>query len=92
MKRNISCCNGDEKALGYFMASAEKTKRLFITPAEHSVAKGTAYANCGWTSSPYGTMFLYGTYDSGTKYVWSDNYYCTDCRVRGTDIKPDFWE
>jgi hypothetical protein len=91
---NISCCIGDEKALGYFMASAEKTKRIIITPAEHSVAKGTAYANCGWTSSPprYGTMILYGTYDNGTVNVWSDNYYCTDCRVRGTDIKPDFWE
>jgi hypothetical protein len=91
---NIQCCNGEKEALGYFMASVEKTKRIFITLAEHSVAKGTAYGNCGWTSSPprYGTMILYGTYNNGTTNVWSDYKYCTDCRVRGINMRPDFWE
>ena len=91
---NIQCCNGEKEALGYFMVSVEKTKRIYITPAEHSVAKGSAYGNCGWTSSPprYHSFILYGTYNNGTTNVWSNNYYCIDCRVRGTNIKPDFWE
>ena len=91
---NIQCCNGEKEALGYFMASVEKSIRIFITPAEHSVDKGTAYGGCGWTSSPprYHSFILYGTYNNGTTNVWSNNYYCTDCRARGTNIKPDFWE
>ena len=91
---NIQCCNGEKEALGYFMASVEKSKRIFIDPTEHSVAKGSAYGGCGWTSSPprYGTMILYGTYNNGTTNVWSDYRYCTDCRVRGTNMRPDFWE
>jgi hypothetical protein len=91
---NIQCCNGVTEALGYFMASAVKTKRIFINPAEHGVAKGTAYGNCGWTDSPpvYHSGLLYGTYKGGTTNVWSDNRYCTDCRLRGTNFKPDFWE
>ena len=91
---NIHCCDGEKEALGYFMASVERTKRIFIDPTEHRVAKGTAYGNCGWTSSlPYGVTWpLYGTYNNGTTDVWSDYTYCTDCRVRGTNIKPDFWE
>jgi hypothetical protein len=91
---NIQCCNGEKEALGYFMASAVKTKRIFIDPTEHDIAKGTAYGNCGWTNSPprYHSWPVYGTYNGGTSTVWSDNKYCTDCRVRGTSTKPDFWE
>ena len=91
---NIQCCNGEKEALGYFMASSEKTKRIFIDPTEHSIAKGTAYGNCGWTDSPPpGVVWpIYGTYRGGTSNVWSDYRYCTDCRARGTNIEPDFWE
>lgn len=91
---NIHCCNGETVALGYFLASAVKTERIFILPSEHEVSKGTAYGGCGWTSERprYGNMYLYGTYNNGTEYAWSDNKYCTDCRVRGTNVKPDFWE
>lgn len=91
---NIQCCNGSEPVLGYFMASSVKTKRIFISPSEHQVAKGSAYNDCGWTTDiPRSTpVYLYGTYNSGESNVWSTNRYCTDCRVRGTNEKPDFWE
>ncbi len=91
---NINCCNASGQALGYFMASAVKTKRIFIEPSEHSVAKGTALAGCGWTTEipRYLPVFLYGTYDNGDTKVWSTNKYCVDCRVRGTSVEPDFWE
>ncbi len=91
---NIHCCNKDENALGYFMASAVKTKRIFIRPTDHNVAAGSAYGGCGWTSVRlrYFTFWLYGTYDSGSADAYSSNRYCTDCRVRGTNVAPDFWE
>ncbi|MBA7544629.1 hypothetical protein ES705_36990 [subsurface metagenome] len=89
---NIRCCDGSEQALGYFMVSTVKTKRIFIGPSEHNVAQGTAYGYCGWHTDipPYTRVFLYGTYD-GTN-VYSTSVSCTDCRIRGTDVKPDFWE
>ena len=70
---NIHCCDDEENALGYFMASAVKTKRIFIHPAEHSVAAGSAYGGCGWTTEipRYLTVFLYGTYDNGSRNVYS---------------------
>jgi uncharacterized protein DUF4249 len=91
---NIECCDGSEPAMGYFMASPVKSKRIYINPPEHQVAKGTAYNGCGWTSEipRYLDVFLYGTYDNGASIAWSTNRYCSDCRVRGTHMKPDFWE
>jgi hypothetical protein len=93
---NIHCCNGEAVALGYFMASAEKRKRIYISPDEHHVKKGNAYSNCGWTSSLpryHGSEYkIYGTYNSGSTTVWSDSRYCVDCRARGTNVKPDFWD
>ena len=93
---NIQCCNGDEEALGYFMASAVKTKRIFISPDEHEVENGTAYENCGWTTyqnyRDRQVYFVYGTYNNGNTVVKTTLEYCTDCRIRGTNVKPDFWE
>jgi hypothetical protein len=91
---NIQCCNENENALGYFMASTVKTKRIFIHPNDHNVADGSAFGGCGWTSkrSRYFTFWLYGTYDGGSADAYSSNRYCTDCRVRGTNVAPDFWE
>ena len=91
---NITCCNGKEDALGYFIASAVKSKRIFISPSEHQVRKGPSYPGCGWETpaSRYQREYYYGkTKNDGTD-VWSTNNYCTDCRLRGTHVKPDFWK
>ena len=89
---NIQCCDGSKLALGYFIPSAVKTKRIFIDHFEQNVAIGTAYENCGWTTSPppYQPVY-YGTYSNDEK-VWATEKYCADCRLRGTNVKPDFWE
>ncbi len=91
---NIHCCNEDEVALGYFMASTVKTKRIFIHQDEHSVAAGSTYTDCGWHSvhPRYVTDYFYGTFNNGSANAYSINKYCTDCRVRGTNVEPDFWE
>ena len=93
---NILCCNGDEKALGCFMASAVKIKRIFISPGEHKVLNGTAYGDCGWTTyeNPFDMQVycVYGTIDNGNTVVKTIQEYYTDCRLRGTNIQPDFWE
>jgi hypothetical protein len=91
---NIHCCDDEENALGYFNASAVKTKRIFIHPTDHSVSAGSVYGGCGWTTEipRYQKVYLYGTSDNGNSNVWSTNIYCTDCRARGTNVEPDFWE
>lgn len=91
---NIECCNANEVALGYFMASAVKTKRIFIHRDEHHVAPGSVYEGCGWHSvhPRYVTDYFYGTYDNGNSEAFSINIFCTDCSVRGTNVAPDFWE
>lgn len=92
---NIKCCDGSEMALGYFMASAVKTKRIFIIPDEHEIVLGSAYEECGWTtySNPRDrqTYYPYGTINDGSTLVKSTLEYCVDCRIRGTSIRPDFW-
>jgi hypothetical protein len=94
---NINCCNSDKVALGYFMASSETTKRIFISPEEHNVKEGNAYTICGWTDSLprfwAGLDFrVYGTTNGGATTVYGDSRYCVDCRARGTNEKPDFWD
>ncbi len=88
---NITCCNNGEKELGYFIASAVQSKRIFIGKYDHHVDPGSAFGGCAWTTVPALNVrhFLYGSYDG--RNVWSANRYCTDCSVRGTSIKPDFW-
>ena len=95
---NIMCCSGNKKALGYFFASGVKTKRIFIDNLDVHVERGySAYSGCGWEYPQLiGDYYFYGKIvdgnaDVGTD-VWSRNKYCTDCRERGTDVKPDFWE
>lgn len=94
---NITCCTENNNALGYFLVSAVRTKRIFIKNTEISVGTGhSAYSGCGWDYPPlFGDYYFYGNivegiYDAGVA-VLSRNHYCTDCRERGTSIKPDFW-
>lgn len=94
---NIQSASGNRKALGYFLTSAVKTKRIFIDHLNVNVKTGhSVYSDCGWEYPPLiGDYYLYGTItasdpDAGT-IVWSRNKYCSDCRERGTSAKPDFW-
>ena len=96
---NIYCCEEGKQALGYFIASAIQTKRIFINNTEHSVIGGSGpYDYCGWTDfvPPYPfsetvKRYFYGTDNNGTE-VTSSEEYCTDCRIRGTGEIPDFWD
>jgi len=91
---NIQSSSSNRKAIGYFFASTVKTKRLFIDNKDTHIETGSAYSDCGWKDGLYlesGTYYFYGTTDYGQYSVWSGNKYCTDCRERGTNVKPDFW-
>ncbi len=91
---NITCCDGGENVLGYFFASAVKTKRIFIDRFDHNVKQVSAYDKCGWHEPFDGhqKQYFFGKTNVGGLDIWSTDNYCTDCRIRGTNIKPDFWE
>jgi len=97
---NIRCCDGKGKALGYFSASAVKTKRIFINPYEHKVKTESAYYTCFYLTYPEvrATRYYFGAIDRGGKpityadKVWTLDKFCSDCREYGTNVKPGFWE
>ena len=95
---NISCCDNGKRALGYFFASGVKTKRIFINNSDVNIITGhNAYSGCGWEYPPlmFWQNYYYGTISSLVKVqgqtIWTKSEYCSDCRVRGTSAKPDFW-
>lgn len=99
---NIHCCDGDQEALGYFTASAEKTKRIYIDDLIPSVFKTKdAYDRCGFTLPTRGTNIYLGhivsvsdtnyTSNIGIRAV-SQEPWCPDCRMYGWNEMPDFWE
>lgn len=96
---NIQCCNGEKIALGYFSASAVKTKRIFITPDDHKIKTKSAYAGCIYLfPDPRVPSWLVGTITAGRDTVfigrkaYTYDVYCSDCRKYGTNVKPDFWK
>lgn len=99
---NIQATSENKKAMGYFFASAVKTKRIFINNRDiHLVTGHSPYSECSRTwEYAEGIHFETGNYFYGIiappdrdegEYVFSRSEYCSDCRERGTDIKPDFW-
>jgi hypothetical protein len=95
---NIQAVSGNNPVLGYFFVSAVKTRRLFINKRETHMKTGhSEYSECGWVSPPLcsSPYYHYGYVSEGDPIVgvdvWGTDKYCTDCRTRGTNIKPDFW-
>jgi hypothetical protein len=93
---NITCTSGDKKALGYFSASAVKTKRIFINPVDHHINTESPYEGCVYLTDPNPAIYFRWVYfttiaNTDTKLWVYDDDICTDCRAYGTNVKPDFW-
>lgn len=98
---NIYCVeNPNEKILGYFSVSAVSSRRAFIK--DNFAGLNVQYVDCV-SDTIYGTNPIPGL--DGTVWVIIDHSDqtppsrivtysrgCADCRVRGTNIKPVFWD
>jgi hypothetical protein len=99
---NLKCNeNPDEKVLGYFSVSAKSTKRIFIRdkfngifdPYAHCVTDTVDTANPpGLNESVWILIAHPCSFPCLTLYETTTDYNCTDCTLRGTTNKPDFWE
>lgn len=90
---NISCCNDDSHALGYFMVSSLKEKRLFIKPDYHSVSTNSGFEGCYYLDFPLNSSYLYvGKKSLTNTSLFQDTFECTDCGDEGSKIKPTFWQ
>jgi hypothetical protein len=96
-------CNEDpsEKVLGYFSVSAKTSRRIFIEDSFSGLVD--LYITCPmdtivppWSSIPgLGTkvwIIIDGSMDMPPYRVLTDKKGCADCTVRGTTVKPVFWD
>jgi hypothetical protein len=102
---NMVCIeNPDEKVLGYFSVSAISSKRIFISEKFSGIVD--PYARCAIDTIYDGPEYIEGlgkylwllfdikpTPFSGKPRlrILTDNYGCSDCTVRGSTQRPDFW-
>ncbi len=97
---NISAkFNSSVKVLGYFSVSAKSSKRIFIQDNFAGIID--RYTNCisdtiiGDYDPPELNITKWTLIDNSIPTprvrVLTSIYGCYDCRVRGTNIKPDFW-
>ncbi|MCX6255248.1 MAG: DUF4249 domain-containing protein [Bacteroidia bacterium] len=100
---NVYCLDDpNQKVLGYFSVSANSSRRIFIR--ERFAGVVTPYTDNACIAD---TVFGGGPIRYLNTYVWviidhpipppayrvlTRNKGCYDCTVRGTNIKPDFWE
>ena len=91
---NIKCCDGTVNALGYFYASAVSTKRIFINPGDVKIKTRSAYKGCTYVTdpNPRSIFYYFGHIVSTGQPVYTFVKDCSDCRIYGSDKKPDFWE
>jgi hypothetical protein len=98
---NIHCLEDpDEKVLGYFSVSARSSRRIFIN--DSFGGQPYYYDGCVEKTVPreppppgFGVTIWEVTYDrytQGEAMNITSKKGCVDCTVRGTTIKPDFWD
>jgi hypothetical protein len=100
IQSNISCIeNPGEKVLGYFSVSAKSSKRIFIKDNFPGIID--QYTKCVKDTIPYEDPPGLGVsvwilddepYHIGPYKVTTDKKGCADCTVRGSNIKPDYWQ
>jgi hypothetical protein len=92
---NITCCDGANKALGYFAASSVKEKRLFINRSDHHMETININEGCTYFSydvPPAQQKIFFGTYVKFSEVkVYTSSKGCADCTLFGTNVKPSFW-
>jgi len=97
---NIRCIEiPGEKVLGYFSVSAKSSKRIFIKDDFPGIID--RYNKCptdtiGYFDPPGLGISVWILDDEPHQIppyrILTDNKGCADCTVRGSNIKPDYWE
>jgi hypothetical protein len=96
---NMECIEKpDEKVLGYFSVSAKASKRIFIKDNFSGIID--RYNKCitdtVYTDNPPGlgtSVWILVPHPYSPPYwIITDDKGCADCTMRGTNIKPDFWD
>jgi hypothetical protein len=102
---NLRCIeNPEEKVLGYFSVSAKSSRRIFIKDNFSGIID--LYADCisdtlhtdyvdnipDLNTSFWVLLIQKGSFSKPGYTVITDSRGCADCTVRGTNIKPDFWQ
>jgi hypothetical protein len=101
---NVYCIdNPDQKVLGYFSVSANSSRRIFIK--DHFAGVVTPYTSAACIADTVFGASVPIRYLNTSVWViiihampppyyrvLTNNKGCYDCTLRGTNIKPDFWE
>jgi hypothetical protein len=98
---NIYCIDDPtEKVLGYFSVSAKTTRRIFVEDSFSGLVQ--LYRDCELATIPGGQpipnlgtlvwVIIDGSMERPPYKVITDKKGCADCTVRGTKIKPGFWD
>jgi len=96
---NITCIDDPaEPVLGFFSVSAVSKKRLFIEndtlkymPGGQYCVTDTAYS-IEEISGLDKHVFILDFIDEGRYYLLTRFEQCADCRLFGTNVRPDFWD
>jgi hypothetical protein len=99
---NIYCVEDpNEKVLGYFSVSAKATRRIFIEDSFSGLVQ--LYNDCPISppipfEDPVPTLgtnvwiIIDHSMDIPPYIIYTDKKFCADCTVRGTKVKPGFWD